>query len=116
MSNLTHKKQDPLVLRKQLIQMRLELNRQKIRHEGLTLLKPMEKLRNYKKSIAQNSNPLLMVIGVSLAGFFIARKRHSIGSFLPALRIVSSLLPLFLTTANTSANQAKSDQPSNTTQ
>lgn len=34
-------KDTPIALRKQLIQMRLELNRQKIRHESLVLLEPV---------------------------------------------------------------------------
>ncbi len=48
-------KDDPIALRKQLIQMRLELNRQKIRHESLVLLEPVEKLRNFKQRDPKSS-------------------------------------------------------------
>lgn len=89
-------KDDPLILRKQLIQMRLELNRQKIRHEALVLVEPVQKIRNYQKRLLQGSNPLFLVAGVTLASFFIARKRSSASSLLTVVRMASSLLPLFI--------------------
>lgn len=101
---------DPIALRKQLIQMRLELNRQKICHESLVLLEPVKKLRGYKQRLSQGSTPLLITAGVTLASFFIARNRRSASSLLPLVRIASSLLPFFMATsaaeADTSAPQA----------
>lgn len=90
-------KDDPIALRKQLIQMRLELNRQKIRHEGLALLEPVEKLRGLKQRFSSGSTPLFIVAGVTLASFFMARNRRSANSFLPLVRTAASLLPLFIT-------------------
>ena len=87
---------DPIALRKQLIQMRLELNRQKIRHEGLLLLEPVDKLRGYKQRFLSGTNPILAVAGVGLASFFIARKKNSVRSLLPMMRIAVSLLPLLM--------------------
>lgn len=110
MSIKNHKKAPPIALRKQLLQMRLELNRQKIRHEGLVLLEPIEKLRGYKKRLAEGSTPLLVVAGVTLASFFMTRHRRSASGLLPLVRIASSLLPLFMTASHsetaTSTEQA----------
>ena len=92
-------KDDPIALRKQLIQMRMELNRQKVRHQALVLVEPVQKMRGYQKRLLQGSNPLLLVAGATLASFFIARKRNSVSSLLSAVRIASSLLPLFVAPA-----------------
>lgn len=92
----SHKKDDPIALRKQLLAMRLELNRQKISHESLLLLEPVEKLRGYKKRLMQGANPMILVAGVSLVSFLFARKRRSVGSVLPMLRMAASLLPLLI--------------------
>lgn len=106
-------KDDPVTLRKQLIQMRLELNRQKVRHEALALVEPVQKIRSYQKRLLQGSNPLLLVAGATLVSFFIARKRSSASSLLPVVRIASSLLPLFISpsrdadSATTPANNLK---------
>ena len=97
-------KDDPLALRKQLIQMRLELNRQKIRHESLVLLEPVEKLRGIKQRFTQGSTPLLVVAGVTLASFFLTRNSHSARQIVPLVKIAASLLPLFLSTASTEAD------------
>ena len=97
MKTKNHKKEHPIALRKQLLQMRLELNRQKIRHEALVLLEPIEKLRGYKKRLSEGSTPLLIVAGVTLASFFMTRNRRSASGLLPIVRIASSLLPLFMT-------------------
>ena len=91
-----HKKDDRIALRKQLLQMRLELNRQKIRHEGLTLLEPVAKLRGYKKRLSEGSTPLLVVAGVTLASFFMTRNRRSASALMPIARIAASVLPLFI--------------------
>ncbi|MDY0248771.1 MAG: hypothetical protein RBR45_01800 [Pseudomonas sp.] len=103
-------KDDPVALRKQLIRMRLELNRQKICHESLVLLEPVQKLRDYKQRLTQGSTPLLIVAGVTLASFFITRNRRSVSRLLPIVRIAASLLPLFMVTpmaeADTSPSQA----------
>ncbi|QEY58719.1 hypothetical protein FXF61_05845 [Pseudomonas sp. C27(2019)] len=89
-------KDDPVALRKQLIQMRLELNRQKVRHEAMVLVEPVHKIRTYQKRLLQGSNPLLLVAGVTVASFFIARKRSSASNLLSVMRMASSLLPLFV--------------------
>lgn len=89
-------KTDPVALRKQLIQMRLELSRQKIRHEALILIEPVEKIRNYKKRFTQGAHPLLLVAGITLASLFITRNRNLASSLPSVVGIVSSLLPLFL--------------------
>lgn len=89
-------KDDPIALRKQLIQMRMELNRQKIHHEGLVLLEPIQKARRYKERFLQSANPLLLVAGVTLASFFITRKRHSVSGLIPVLSIATSLARLFI--------------------
>lgn len=99
-------KDDPIALRKQLIQMRMELNRQKVRHQALVLVEPVQKMRGYQKRILQGSNPLLLVAGATLASFFIARKRNSVSSLLSALRVASSLLPLFIAPARDEADKA----------
>lgn len=90
------KQDDPVALRKQLIQMRLELNRQKIQHEGLALIEPIQKIRSYKERFFHSANPLLLVAGVTLASFFITRKRHSVSGFIPVLSIATSLARLFI--------------------
>lgn len=109
MTHQQRKQDDPTALRKQLIQMRLELSRQKIRHEGLALLEPVQKLRGYQKYLSQGSRPLLLVAGVTLASFLITRNHRAVGSLLPVLRVASSLLPLLMTysrsTSSTSAAQ-----------
>ncbi len=100
---------DQIALRKQLIQMRLELNRQKIRHEGMVLLEPVEKLRGFKKRLSSGSTPLLLVAGVTFASFFIGRNRRSSNSWLPMVRVAASLLPLFINStdkADTTTQQA----------
>lgn len=97
-------KDDPIALRKQLIQMRLELNRQKIRHESLVLLEPVEKLRNFKQRFTQGSMPLLVVAGVTLASFFLTRNRQSSGNFLPIVKIAAGLLPLLMASSATEAD------------
>jgi hypothetical protein len=97
-------KDDPIALRKQLIQMRLELSRQKIRHESLVLFEPIQKLHGYKERLSQGSTPLLIVAGVTLASFFITRNRRSAGSLLPVVRVAASLLPLFMATSTAEAD------------
>lgn len=89
-------KDDQVALRKQLIQMRLELNRQKIHHEGLVLLEPLQKLRGFQHRFTQGSTPLLMVAGVTLASFLMTRHRRSASSLLPVVRVASSFLPFLL--------------------
>ncbi len=101
-------KDDPIALRKQLLQMRLELNRQKIRHETLVLLEPVEKLRGYKKRLTQGSTPLLIVAGVTLASFFLTRNRDSTSNFLPIVRTAASLLPLFMMAPTAEADTSRS--------
>ena len=101
-------KNDSIALRKQLIQMRLELNRQKIRHESLVLLEPVAKLRNFKQRFTQGSTPLLMVAGVTLASFFLTRNRQSSGNFLPIVKIAASLLPLLMASSATEADTTAS--------
>lgn len=91
------KKDNQTALRKELIQLRLELNRQKIRHETLQLLEPIEKLRGYKQRLSEGSTPLLIIAGITLASFFMTRNRRSANGLLPLVRIASSLLPLFMT-------------------
>jgi hypothetical protein len=102
-------KDDPLALRKQLIQMRLELNRQKVRHQALVLIEPVQKMRSYKKRLLQGSNPLLLVVGVTLAGFFIARKRNSANTLLSVVRVASSLLPLLIAASRDPDSTAPAD-------
>lgn len=102
------KQDDSIALRKQLIQMRLELNRQKICHEGLVLLEPIDKLRGYKQRLSEGSTPLLIVAGVTLVSFFMARKRRSVNGFMPILRVASNLLPLFITASSTQTDKNKS--------
>lgn len=87
---------DPIALRKQLIQMRMELNRQKIHHEGLVLIEPIQKIRSYKARFLHSANPLLLVTGVTLASFFITRKRRSVSGLIPALSVATSLARLFI--------------------
>lgn len=97
-------KDTPIALRKQLIQMRLELNRQKIRHESLVLLEPVAKLRNFKQRFTQGSTPLLVVAGVTLASFLLTRNRKLKGNILPLVRIAASLLPLLMASSATEAD------------
>ncbi len=97
-------KDTPIALRKQLIQMRLELNRQKIRHESLVLLEPVAKLRNFKQRFTQGSTPLLVVTGVTLASFLLTRNRKLKGNILPLVRIAASLLPLLMASSATEAD------------
>jgi hypothetical protein len=97
-------KDDPIALRKQLIQMRLELNRQKIRHESLVLLEPVEKLRSFKQRFTQGTTPLLVVAGVTLASFFLTRNRKSSGNFLPIVKVAASLLPLLMASSAAEAD------------
>lgn len=108
-----HRKNDPIALRKQLIQMRLELNRQKIRHEGIVLLEPVEKLRGYKQRFMSGTKPIWAVAGVGLASFLLARKKRSVGSLLPMMRIAVSLLPLLMSKSHLETDTAptKTDYP-----
>ena len=107
--SIKQSKNDPIALRKQLIQMRMELNRQKICHESLVLLEPVQKLRDYKQRLTRGSMPILIVAATTLASFFITRNRHSASSLLPLVKIAASLLPLFMATptaeADTTASQ-----------
>ena len=89
-------KDDPIALRKQLIQMRLELNQQRIHHESIVLLEPVAKLRGLKQRFNQGATPLLAVAGVTLVSFFMARNRRSASSLMPVVKIAASLLPLFV--------------------
>ncbi len=97
-------KNDQAALRKQLIQMRLELNRQKIRHEALVLLEPVAKLRSLKQRFTQGSTPLLIVAGVTIASFFLTRSRHSASGLAPLVKIAASLLPLFIARSTAEAD------------
>lgn len=99
-------KNGSVALRRELLQMRLELNRQKIRHEALVLVEPVQKIRNYQKRFTQGAHPLLLVGGVTLASFFITSKRNSAGGLLSIARIASSLVPLFIKATKESSNVA----------
>ena len=103
--SIKQSKNDSIALRKQLIQMRMELNRQKICHESLVLLEPVQKLRDYKQRLSQGSTPVLIVAGVTLASFFITRNRHSASSLLPLVKIAASLLPIFIATPTVEADK-----------
>jgi len=111
-----YKKDNPIALRKQLIQMRLELNRQKICHESIVLLEPIEKIRSYKNRLMQGSTPLLAVAGVALASFFLTRQRRSASALLPIVRIAGSLLPFFMATprAETATAATRTNNPNKT--
>ena len=114
MTNKRRNQDDPIALRKQLIQMRLELNRQKLRHEGHVLLEPIQKLRGYQQRFSQSSKPLLMVVGVSLVSFLMARNHRSVRNVLPILRVASSFLP-FLMAESRPTTRTTSEQPDNLT-
>ena len=105
MSIIKHK-DNPVALRKQLIQMRLELNRQKIHHEALVLLEPVEKFRSLKQRFTQGSTPLLVVAGVTLVGFFMARKRNAGSHVLPLVKIAAGLLPLLMASSSVEADKS----------
>lgn len=112
MTNQQRNKDDPIALRKQLIQMRLELNRQKICHEGLVLLEPVKKLRSYQQRFTQSTKPLLVVAGVTLVSFLMARNHRSVSNLLPVLRVASSFLP-FLMAEPASRTRTISEQTDN---
>lgn len=84
------------VSRKQLLQMRLELHRQKIRHEALVLAQPVKKAQRYKQQLQNSNNPLLWVAGVGIVGFVAARNRKGLEGLLSLARTASSLLPLVM--------------------
>lgn len=102
-------KNDSLALRKQLIQLRLEVSRQKLRHETLVLVEPVQKIRHYQKRFTQSANPLLLVAGVTLASFFITRNRSSVSSLSSIVGIASSLLPLLIKPSQAAATSAPAD-------
>lgn len=103
--------EDPVALRKQLIQMRMELNRQKIRRESLVLLEPVEKLRSFKQRLSQGATPLLVIAGATLTGLFLSRNRSTTHNVLPILKIAASALPLFFKTSS-SKNKATTSESS----
>lgn len=107
MTNKQHN-DDPIALRKQLIEMRLELNRQKIRHESMALLEPVQKLRGYQKRLTQGSTPLLIVAGATFASFFLTRNRRSAGKMLPLLKVAAGLLPFLLVKSQSEADTTSS--------
>lgn len=102
-------KDDPIALRKQLIQMRMELNRQKIHHEGLVLLEPIQKVRGYKERFFHSANPLLLITGVTLVSFLITRKRHSVSGLIPVLSIATSLARLLINAAPSSQKDSATE-------
>jgi hypothetical protein len=83
-----------LELRKALIQLRLELHRQQLRHETLLVVKPLQNARNLSQQwtsvLGKSSAPVLGAIAVGILAFvFVQRKQ--LGSW---LTLGSALAPL----------------------
>lgn len=101
-------------LRKALIQMRMELHRQQLRHETLLVTKPLQNAHNLSQqwtaALGKNRTPIL---GAALAGVlalaFIQRKQ--LGSW---LSLGSTLAPL-LTQLLRSVNPEPRSQPTAST-
>lgn len=101
-------------LRKALIQMRMELQRQQLRHETLLLTKPLQNARN----LSQQCSALLgksrtPVLGAAFAGVlalaFIQRKQ--LGSWLTLGSALAPLLTQLLRSASPEANREPPSTP-----
>jgi hypothetical protein len=83
-----------LELRKALIQMRMELHRQQLRHETLLVVKPLQNVHSlsqqWTSALGKSSAPVLGAVAVGILAFvFVQRKQ--LGSW---LTLGSALAPL----------------------
>ncbi len=83
-----------LELRKALIQMRLELHRQQLRHETLLLVKPLQEARDisqqWRAALGHNHAPIWGAAALGIAALVFVR-RHQLSGW---LKMGSALAPL----------------------
>ncbi|AYF87377.1 hypothetical protein SA496_07995 [Pseudomonas sp. JS3066] len=79
-------------MRKALVRLRLEMQRQELRHESLLLTQPLRQAREFTRQLDIPHAPLWGMAAVAVLGFFAARK----GSLRRGLRLGSALYPLLL--------------------
>lgn len=77
-------------MRKALVRLRLEMQRQELRHETLLLTQPLRQARDLTRSLDIPHAPLWGMAAVAALGFFAARK----GSLSRGLQLGSALYPL----------------------
>ncbi|MFZ6049633.1 hypothetical protein ACFW0H_26350 [Pseudomonas sp. CR3202] len=77
-------------MRKALVRLRLEMQRQELRHESLLLTQPLRQAREFSRQLDIPHAPLWGMAAIAALGFFAARK----GSLKRGLRLGSALLPL----------------------
>ncbi|MCO6059400.1 hypothetical protein NG726_22345 [Pseudomonas sp. MOB-449] len=77
-------------MRKALVRLRLEMQRQELRHESLLLTQPVRQVRDFTRQLDIPHAPLWGIAAVAVLGFLTARK----GSLRRGLRLGNALLPL----------------------
>ncbi|MDH4569513.1 hypothetical protein E8E95_22790 [Pseudomonas sp. BN414] len=77
-------------MRKALIRLRLEMQRQELRHETLLLTQPIRQARDFTRQLDIPHAPLWGMAAVAVLGFLVARK----GSLRRGLRLGGALYPL----------------------
>ncbi|WP_271411764.1 hypothetical protein [Pseudomonas sp. Q1-7] len=77
-------------MRKALIRLRLEMQRQELRHESLLLTQPLRQAQDLTRQLDIPHAPLWGVAAVAALGFLAARK----GSLRRGLRLAGALYPL----------------------
>lgn len=92
-----------LELRKALIQMRLELHRQELRHETLLALKPLQDARNmgqqWRSALGNNSAPIWGAAALGVLALIFVR-RHQLSRWLSLGGAIAPLLVQLLRRAN----------------
>ncbi|MDH4581441.1 hypothetical protein E8F20_06070 [Pseudomonas sp. BN415] len=77
-------------MRKALVRLRLEMQRQELRHESLLLTQPLRQARDFTRKLDIPHAPLWGIAAVAALGFLAAHK----GSLSRGLRLGSALYPL----------------------
>ncbi|MFC5698667.1 hypothetical protein ACFPU0_24395 [Pseudomonas sp. GCM10022186] len=77
-------------MHKALVRLRLEMQRQELRHESLLLTQPLRQAREFSRQLDIPHAPLWGMAAIAALGFFAARK----GSLKRGLRLGSVLYPL----------------------
>ena len=96
-----------LELRKALIQMRLELHRQELRHESLLALKPLQEARNmgqqWRTALGNGNAPLWGATALGVLALVVVR-RHQLSRW---LSLGGAMAPLLVQLLRRSSGEAK---------
>jgi hypothetical protein len=103
-----------LELRKALIQMRLELNRQQLRHETLLLVKPLQNARDLSQhcssALGKSSAPILGAVALGILALALVQRKQ-LGSWLSLGSALAPLLTQLLRRNSPESSPAASAEP-----